>query len=437
MRIKPTFHDVKAVRLSVFLGFLTFSLVSSSTLPAFSQTSRPDLINWINGPAKADLVGNAEIEVPAGFSLATGGDAVTLLKLMNNPAPASLAGVLAPASRSYVIIFEYSPIGYVKNATTRKINPETVLKHIRSGVSHETITSSISSVDWQMEPQFDRQQNLVEWAILAQTASSKTVNHVVRLLGREGMLDAIAVQNVGARDTIPLKEVVSKIAFKPGYAYEDYQEGDKLSERNIAELIAGESSPELQTAASDNLTYAIGGGVLVLLGAGILVVRRKKSSATSMVAKPAFHANGSKLNGNGSNHKPLPAKLSSTNRINGTNGQPKKVRRQMFDYQRYYTDLMSQVSDRAEAQAAPAGSRARTVADRRINGTDLRTPTLELHPNNVAANLSLIEGQKRLIEEQQRLIREQAKLIEEKSRVIHEQSQVLEKQSELFGNHVF
>ncbi|MBC8096739.1 MAG: DUF2167 domain-containing protein [Akkermansiaceae bacterium] len=447
MRTKLKIKDVKVLRLSVLLGLLTFSLVTSSPVRTCGQSaprfSQPDLINWVNGPAKASVGENAEIVIPPGFSFVSGQDAVTVLKMMNNPAPASLAGILAPASRRYLVIFEYNSVGYVKNAHRQKINSDAVLKYVGRSTP-ENNTSGLSSVEWQIQPTYQSQQNLLEWAILAKTGSSKTINHVIRLLGREGVLDAIAVQSASATEAVPLKQLVSGMAFKPGYTYADYQEGDKLSERNLAELIAGESAPDLQTASSDNLAYAIAGGVLVLLGAGILVVRRKKSSqvpVASQPLKPVSALNGH-TNGNGSApkaHKPVPvATASPLDRINGKTRSQKPIRRRMFDYQRYYTDLMAQVSDRAEGSAPMPTGHNRMAKAAKLTPTESRRAGMESNgTTNIAANLSLLEGQQRLIEEQQRLIREQAKLIEEKSKVIQEKNQVLDKQSELFGNNIF
>ena len=102
----------------------------------------------------------------------------------------------------------------------------------------------------------------------------------------------------------------------------------------------------------------------------------------------------------------------------------------MFDYQKYYSDLMFQVSDRAyEVDSLKHEPRA-SYTSRPLNAPESNYST---H----SAQISLIEGQKRLIEEQQRLIREQTKLIEEKTRLIQEKNNVLDKQSELFGNNIF
>lgn len=292
-----------------------------------------------------------------------------------------------------------------------------------------------------MKPKFDRDQNVVEWSILAETDSARTINHVVRLLDREGILDAIAVQSTESNETIPLRQLVAGISFNAGYTYADYHAGDKVAERNLAELIAGESSPELRTTGSNHLAYSLAGGALILLGAGVLAVRRKsrptgRHSAHSVHAHAPLPARKPAVvhsTANGSAHSAIaPAKQpeKSAHNGNGKTSQPKLRRRRIFDYQRYYADLMSQVSDRAQETIAPAPAR-------KVERTPAPVQRMDSHSIAAAAQAGLIESQKRLIEEQQRLIREQAKLIEEKTRVIQEKNQVLDKQTELFGNNIF
>lgn len=458
MRAKPVIGRVRTVRCSVFLGMLAFSVALSSIFSTRAQTlpfsSRPDLINWVNGPAKADLGPTAEIDIPYGFSFAARNEAAALLQMMNNPVSDSLVGVLAPASRRYLIVFELNPVGYVKNAAHQNLDSKVILKYLRQTAQNQNTNApaddpnSIKWMEWKMKPKFDRDQNIAEWSILAETDSTRTVNHVVRLLGREGVLDAIAVQSTDSSETIPLKQLVSGISFNPGYTYADYHAGDKVAERNLAELIAGESSSELRTTSSNNLAYSLAGGVLVLLGAGVLVVRRKSrpvrhSAHSAHVAHAPLPArNGAAstvhLNGNGSAHPALahakqPEKTvvhngNGNGNGNGKTSQPKLRRRRIFDYQRYYADLMSQVSDRAQETVAPIRKSERPRA---------AVPHMDSPSLSAAAQAGLIESQKRLIEEQQRLIREQAKLIEEKTRVIQEKNQVLDKQAELFGNNIF
>lgn len=454
MRAKPEIGRVRAVRCSVYVGILAFSVATFSTLSVWAQmlpfSSRPDLINWINGPAKAALGPTAEIDIPYGFSFAPRNEAAALLQMMNNPVSDTLVGVLAPSSRRYLIVFELNQVGYVKHAARQSLDSKLILKYLRRTAENQNTNApaddpnSIRWMEWKIKPKFDRDQNAVEWAILAETDTAKTVNHVVRLLGRQGVLDAIAVQSTDSRETIPLKHLVSGISFNPGYRYADFHEGDKIAGRNLAELIAGESSPELRAVSSNHLAYSLAGGALILLGAGVLVARRKtrpaRQSGRSMISRnpvPCRKMSEIHVNGNGSAATATTTSLKNNENLaqsnaNGkTNGQSKLRRRRVFDYQRYYADLMSQVSDRAqESLVAPVRKPekpAMTVPAQRMDA----------HAISAAAQAGLIESQKRLIEEQQRLIREQAKLIEEKTRVIQEKNHVLDKQAELFGNNVF
>jgi uncharacterized membrane-anchored protein len=451
MRAKPVIGRVRTVRDTAILGILAFSVALSSTLSTGAQmlpfSSRPDLINWVNGPAKADLGPTAEIDIPYGFSFAARNEAAALLQMMNNPVPDSLVGVLAPASRRYLIVFELNSVGYVKNAAHQNLDSKLILKYLRRTAENQNTNApaddpnTIKWMEWKMKPKFDRDQNVVEWSILAETDSARTINHVVRLLGREGILDAIAVQSTESNETIPLRQLVAGISFNAGYTYADYHAGDKVAERNLAELIAGESSPELRTTSSNHLAYSLAGGALILLGAGVLAVRRKsrptgRHSAHSVHAHAPLPARKPAVvhsTANGSAHSAIaPAKQpeKSAHNGNGKTSQPKLRRRRIFDYQRYYADLMSQVSDRAQETIAPAPAR-------KVERTPAPVQRMDSHSIAAAAQAGLIESQKRLIEEQQRLIREQAKLIEEKTRVIQEKNQVLDKQTELFGNNIF
>lgn len=104
-------------------------------------------------------------------------------------------------------------------------------------------------------------------------------------------------------------------------------------------------------------------------------------------------------------------------------------RRKTFDYNRYFTDLMTSVSGYAV-----------NLENFQSNGRRHESVVLQPEPQNgsdtvlVKANSDLLGHQKALIEDQQRLIQEQSKVIEEKSRLIAEKSQLLKMQSELIDS---
>jgi hypothetical protein len=115
--------------------------------------------------------------------------------------------------------------------------------------------------------------------------------------------------------------------------------------------------------------------------------------------------------------------------VNGANGHRRRSRRKrVFDYNRYFTDLMSAVSNSSliETQASEASSES----DRAAVAPQASEPAAPLPSNLHGMNSEMIANQRRLIEEQKRLIQEQTRLIEEKSTLIAEKNQLLKMQSE-------
>jgi hypothetical protein len=113
--------------------------------------------------------------------------------------------------------------------------------------------------------------------------------------------------------------------------------------------------------------------------------------------------------------------------VKNTNGAQRK---RSFDYNRYFTDLMSSVySQTYSVENSGHGRETEPAAAPAVNGNG--------HAGtNGFSGMDLIASQKSLIEEQRRLIQEQSKLIEEKTRLIAEKNHVLKIQSEFIENKV-
>lgn len=120
-----------------------------------------------------------------------------------------------------------------------------------------------------------------------------------------------------------------------------------------------------------------------------------------------------------------------------SNGKPLKLlngrhshRRKIFDYNRYFADLMSTVSGHTgslEVTGAAANPIPPAAPQPIPNGHQ---------PANGAfrANSELIASQTAFIEEQRRLIQEQTRVIEEKTKLISEKNQLLKMQTEMLEN---
>jgi hypothetical protein len=277
----------------------------------------------------------------------------------------------------------------------------------------------------------------------------------VRLFGRKAMVDGIAVQPPQISSSVPLKDLMEQISFKPGQAYSDYQTGDKASLLSLHELITsddplGEKPAPISSKRPLVLILASGCAIVcfAVIGVGVWAWRKTVRSEKAMMAR--FHLDAPnkgdtlpskttvavtpRQNGSAKEVKEVltPASAGRQNRVNGKrNGHYGSRRKRVFNYQKFYSDLMLQVSD--QAYEGSFSSRRNGEDSPKSNGNGDAAP----RPAAPSSNLDLIASQMNLIEEQQRLIREQTKLIEEKTRLIHEKSQLMDKQTELFGNGIY
>ena len=200
---------------------------------------------------------------------------------------------------------------------------------------------------------------------------------------------------------------------------------------------------------------------------GIILARKlqqqKALVAAGAVAAPApqktfslpSNGNGSKSNGSKPfrfNHRPAKTPKLVNNHANG-NGKDNAKRRRMFNYHKFYTEMVLQgpspstVADNAYNPYAgyyveyePArinnngnGNNGSHNGNGSSNGNGNGNGH---HDSNGTHAADLLATQKSLIQNQQRLIDEQARLIEEKSRLIAEKNQLLERQSQMLDNNL-
>ncbi len=425
-------------------------------------------IEWTSGPANASLGTLADIKIPKGYRFTDATGASTLLGRMNNPIPKGLVGILAPESGQWWVVLEYRDIGYVKDADKDKIDASAILKTIFDRAQSQNEARRIhglpliTSVDWDLPPVFDAKTHSVEWAVRAKTQSAEVINHTVRLLGRQGVMDATVVEPYQANSgLVPLKEIMKNISFKPGQRYADYQKGDKISDISLAGLITGEDD-SLAAQKNDEVAtptksagawgwYVLAG---VITGAGVLLFRgvakrrhkaHRAHSASSVVSNGIAHhgtaqvvATSPVVRTNGSPSDDMKPKVAMAQ--NGSsNHRGSRRRRKIFDYYRFYTDTVMKLSSSGyTAEVSKSSGHTNGHSNSHTNGHSVARAVegqpLSFEAMNqaiVQAHLDLIANQKELIEEQKHLMVEQARLIEEKSKLIKEHNHLLERQAEV------
>ena len=465
---------------------------------AFQQPSPNNPVQWLSGPKKVSLGDTADINVPEGYQFLDEKGSRFFLGGMGNVAPKNLIGILETDSAKWFAVLKYSDIGHVKDTDASQLDAAGMLKTVQRLINEANSKkglTAIASADWELQPTYDPAQNKLEWAIRAATGgNTATVNYSVRLLGRRAVLEVIAIQPYQPDfDLAPLREIVKGISFKDGERYSDYHDGDKLAKTSMAQLVASENNQDSTSTAKSShkvLWIGIGLGVLLLAGAGILLVKKffqghrsqdtqKRHVAVAAVPRQPVttsqeHASPAMAVG----APPLPIGRSpvalakdrspaSQRGVAERNGKTSKQngrrRKKQYNFHLFYSDMIMNLtrwnylggfgSYASDYVHDVNGSTPGQLTDGNngtlgnghgingsqssgTNGNHNASATNGASTPDAAKVLAmetskLIENQQKLIEGQRKLIDEQNKLIQEKSKLIDFESSVLSKQSEL------
>ena len=391
---------------------------------------------WIVGPAKADLGKVAEVEIPEGYRLTDAAGARVLLERMKNPVSPGLVGVLMPESGAWWVVLEYTDLGYISPAMTKRINAPAILSGMQAKIELQNKLRAkqgappITAINWELAPEYNAADDSLAYALQIEAGTQKIVNRAVRLFGRNGVLVATVVQKASAApEKLALRDLFKGVSFKTGLRYADHQEGDKVADVDIYQLITGDeqtiASPQTGWAGffdRKTMIWMVSGLAVCVFALVVYLVTKEIRSLNPK--QPKYRAVAA------SNGAASPVrKLRRSTKASDSAG-----RRRAFDYQKFYSDMMMQVSTRsytglvlnpqeepveAAGHTAPAASSALASADAQKGAAS-----------------ELIARQKDFIEEQRRLMQQQTKLIEERSKLIEEKNQLMAKQSEMLENHL-
>jgi uncharacterized membrane-anchored protein len=216
--------------------------------PASGKSDSPiERLHWIKGPAKGELKGVAEIQVPDGFMFIGAKETRQILEAGGNPSSGNELGLLAPTSRVWFVVFEFSSVGYVKDDDKDKLNADKLLKAITEGneaankYRQKMGAPALHVTGWEFPPRYNEQTHNLEWAIRAESEGRPVINYNTRLLGRKGVMEVNLVINPDllAEATPAYQAMLKDYAYKPGEGYAEYRQGDKLAKYGLAALITG------------------------------------------------------------------------------------------------------------------------------------------------------------------------------------------------------
>ena len=239
------------------IGVFTFYGLSCVVLFAWlsnvhAQDDAPpigNVLNWETGPRELVLGSVAQIKVSDEFQVLGDEGTKTFLELTGNPVSGTELGVIAPTSddEDWVVIFEFSPVGYVRDDEKDRLDADAMLTAIREGneqANKERRTRGwpvLEILGWEQPPRYDPVTNNLEWAILAVSDGQQVVNYNTRFLGRAGVMEAaLVVDPTELSDTIPkFKTLLTGFQFVSGMQYADFRSGDKIAKYGLTALVTG------------------------------------------------------------------------------------------------------------------------------------------------------------------------------------------------------
>jgi uncharacterized membrane-anchored protein len=238
-------------------------------------------LDWQPGPLLA-AVGDdlAEIRIGEDYVFLDAENTRHLMERLENPVSGTELGTVLPRAEesNWFIVFEFDEIGYVPDDEKDELDADAILKSIREGTEHanrereERGWSTMQIVGWHESPHYDARTHNLSWAVIGEGAEGRTINRIVKLLGRRGVMTATLVASpedlLGA---IPETDaLLADYRFRSGSRYAEFVRGsDKLAEYGLTALVVGGGAAALVKSGLLARLWKPIAAAMVALGAGI------------------------------------------------------------------------------------------------------------------------------------------------------------------------
>lgn len=233
-------------------GGAAVRLALVGTLFATGAAARADQpqIRWVRGPQTVDLGREASLGLGEGYVFADANDTRKLMEVMGNTVTRHEVGLVAPRAQDedWIVVFEYHPVGFVKDDEKDEIDKDAILEGIREGTEQANEIRkgkgipALHVTGWYEEPHYDPGTHNLVWALLAKDdGGSEVVNYNMRVLGRHGYMSVTLVDEPAklAASKPEVERVLASFAYKQGKSYAEFVPGDKVAEYGLAALVAG------------------------------------------------------------------------------------------------------------------------------------------------------------------------------------------------------
>jgi uncharacterized membrane-anchored protein len=238
----------KKILTTLLISFVIVGLSPVSVHATESEDTSK--INWVEGPKTVDVGEDlAKLDLPSEYVFADGKDAKKIMKEMDNSVTDKEKGIVFSKddNENWYVLFEFDPIGYVKDNDAKEIDADKLLEQMKKGTEEdnkERIKNGKSTLDiigWDEKPHYDSKTHNLVWSVLCSSRGEQIVNYNVRVLGRGGVTEVTLVAGKDEMEKVKpnLETIISKYSYKEGKKYTDYIKGDKAAEIGLTALIAG------------------------------------------------------------------------------------------------------------------------------------------------------------------------------------------------------
>jgi uncharacterized membrane-anchored protein len=275
---------------------LLFVAFAAAADPPLQQPQAPPQLAWKRGPGKIPIGSVAEIELGDHFVALDAAGTRKFLELNQNPTEGNEVAVVAPATdgESWFLLFQYDEIGYVRDDERNDLDAAAMLDSIRDGTKKANEErkkrgwATMDIVGWKEAPHYDAATNNLTWAIVGRSGEGpvggETINKLVKLLGRKGVMTATLVTPPGqfAAATTTTDQLLGAYTFKKGNTYAEFVEGhDSVAEIGLKGLILGGAGAALIKSGLLGKLWKliVAGGVA--LSAGVRRLFGRSDKATS------------------------------------------------------------------------------------------------------------------------------------------------------------
>lgn len=203
-----------------------------------------DKLQWVHGPTRVTLAGNADLQLPEGFVFLDPANTQRFLELNQNLGSGDEV-LVAPGDLSWMAYLSFVEEGYVKD--DEEIDANVILEQLKSATEAGNAERRQRGWDelhvsgWATPPSYNRETKRLEWAARHQSSDGEGVNFFTKILGRRGHM---SVQMVGETQALPLDQatlngLLAGFSYNEGDRYADFRPGDKVAAYGLAAMVVG------------------------------------------------------------------------------------------------------------------------------------------------------------------------------------------------------